>query len=248
MRHTSGILMTSEAELEFMSEQQRALGADGVLTLKHLALLGALDGQEKLSCSGLGERLDASTQTASRRLQRLEEDGYVERDVVGDGQWVEVTERGAQRLQAEYADYRQVFERDTGVTLSGTVTSGMGEGRHYITLEGYMRQFVEKLGYEPFAGTLNIDLTPDSVRKRARLSSFEPVTIEGWESEDRSYGPAYCYPATLEAAAGTCTEAHVITPERTHHGDDHLEVIAPVRLRDDLDLADGDEVTVDVEG
>ncbi|MFT4881957.1 MAG: riboflavin kinase, partial [Salinirussus sp.] len=60
-----------------MSEQQRALGADGVLTLKHLALLGALDGQEKLSCSGLGERLDASTQTASRRLQRLEEGGHL---------------------------------------------------------------------------------------------------------------------------------------------------------------------------
>jgi len=231
-----------------MSEQQRALGADGVLTLKHLALLGALDGQEKVSCSGLGERLDASTQTASRRLQRLEEGGYLERDVVSDGQWVELTERGAQRLQAEYADYRQVFERDTGVTLSGTVTSGMGEGRHYITLEGYMRQFVAKLGYEPFAGTLNIDLTPDSVRKRARLSSFEPVTIEGWESEDRSYGPAYCYPTTLEADGKTCTEAHVIAPERTHHGDDHLEVIAPVRLRDDLDLEDGDEVTADVEG
>ena len=198
MRHTSGMLITGESKARDMPEQQRALGADGVLTLKHLALLGALDSQEKISCSGLGERLDASTQTASRRLQRLEEGGYLDRDVVGDGQWVEVTERGAQRLQAEYADYRQVFERDTGVTLSGTVTSGMGEGRHYITLEGYMRQFVEKLGYEPFAGTLNIDLTPDSVRKRARLSSFEPVTIEGWESEDRSYGPASCYPTTLE--------------------------------------------------
>jgi riboflavin kinase len=242
------MLITGGIEARGMSEQQRALGADGVLTLKHLALLGAIEGQEKVSCSGLGARLDASTQTASRRLQGLEEGGYVERDVVGDGQWVELTERGAQRLQAEYADYRQVFERETGVTLTGTVTSGMGEGRHYITLEGYMRQFVEKLGYEPFAGTLNIDLTPDSVRKRARLSSFEPVTIEGWESDDRSYGPAYCYPASLEADAGTCDEAHVIAPERTHHGDDHLEVIAPVRLRDDLELEDGDEVTVDVEG
>ena len=240
--------MPGGSKAEPMSEQQRALGPDGVATLKHLALLGALEGQEKLSCAGLAERLDASTQTASRRLQHLDEGGYVERDVVADGQWVEVTERGAQRLQAEYADYRQVFERDTGVALSGTVTSGMGEGRHYITLEGYMRQFVEKLGYEPFAGTLNIDLTPDSVRKRARLGSFEPVTIEGWENEDRSYGPAYCYPATVTADAGVCEQAHVITPERTHHGDDHLEVIAPVRLRDDLELEDGDEVTVDVEG
>jgi riboflavin kinase len=52
----------------------------------------------------------------------------------------------------------------------------------------------------------------------------------------------------VTADAGVCEQAHVITPERTHHGDDHLEVIAPVRLRDDLELEDGDEVTVDVEG
>jgi riboflavin kinase len=231
-----------------MAEQQRALGADGVVTLKELALLGGLDSREKLSCSGLAERLDVSTQTASRRLQQLEEGEYIEREIVSDGQWVGLTERGAQRLQAEYADYRQVFERDASVTLTGTVTSGMGEGRHYISLEGYMRQFREKLGYEPFAGTLNVDLEPDSVRMRARLSSFDPITIEGWENDDRTYGPAYCYPASITVDGEGYDRLHVIAPERTHHGDDHLELIAPAKLRAELDLEDGDEVRIDVEG
>jgi len=229
-----------------MAEQQPALGADEVATLKELALLGALDTEEKLSCAGLADRLEVSTQTASRRLQRLEEAGRVDREIVGDGQWVRVTDAGAQRLQAEYADYRRVFDGETGVSLAGTVTTGMGEGRHYITLPGYMRQFREKLGYEPFAGTLNVDLTEDSVRRRARLDSVEPVTIEGWESEERTYGPAYCYPATIEA--GESEEGHVIAPERTHHGDDHLEVIAPVKLRETLEVTDGDGVTVHVDG
>jgi riboflavin kinase len=229
-----------------MTETQRALGADGLATLKQLALVGALDGEAKLSCSALGDRLDASTQTASRRLQQLDDGGYVDRDIVSDGQWVQLTPDGERRLQAEYADYRRLFESDGTVELTGTVTSGMGEGRHYITLPGYMEQFVEKLGYEPFAGTLNIDLTDKSVRTRARLGAIDPITIEGWEDEERTYGPAYCYPATL--AAGDAYEpAHVITPERTHHGDDHLEVIAPDRLRDALELDDGDEVTINVE-
>jgi len=229
-----------------MPETRRALGADGLVTLKELALLGALDGTEKLSCSDLAGRLDASTQTASRRLQRLDEEGYLERDIVSDGQWVEVTTAGERRLQAEYADYRRLFERDAGVSLTGVITSGMGEGRHYITLAGYMRQFKELLGYEPYPGTLNVDLTEESVRQRAHLGAIEPITIDGWEDEERTYGPAYCYPATI-IAEDRYEPAHVIAPERTHHGDDHLEVIAPDRLRDTLGLQDDDEVTVDVE-
>lgn len=229
-----------------MSETQQALDSAEVRTLRELALIGALDGETKLSCADLAGRLDASTQTASRRLQRLEDGGHVTRDIVSDGQWVRITDRGAQRLQAEYAAYRRIFERDAVLELTGTVTSGMGEGRHYITLDGYMRQFREKLGYEPFAGTLNVDLDEGSIRSRAQLSAIEPITIDGWESDERTYGPAYCYPATVRRGEERYQEAHVIAPERTHHGDDHLEVIAPDRLRDVLDLSDETEVTIAV--
>ncbi|MFC6725947.1 riboflavin kinase, partial [Halobium palmae] len=48
------------------------VGPDEVAALKHVALDGGLAGPVKVSCSGLASRLDASTQTASRRLQRLE--------------------------------------------------------------------------------------------------------------------------------------------------------------------------------
>jgi len=232
-------------------------------TLKALALQGGLDGDQKVSCSALAERLDASTQTASRRLQRLEEADLVEREIVSDGQWVTVTATGQRALQREYTDYRRIFERDASVELHGSITSGMGEGRHYISLPGYMRQFEEKLGYEPFLGTLNVELTDESARERGHLTSFEPITIEGWEDDERTYGPAYCYPARVvsetrregdgETADSGETddgdrfdEAHVITPERTHHGDDQLEVIAPVKLRDELALEDGSALTIHV--
>jgi len=229
-----------------MGETRQSLGSDEVTTLKHLALVGALDSGTKLSCATLADRLDASTQTASRRLQVLEDGEYVDREIVSDGQWVEITRAGEQRLQAEYESYRRIFERDVAVELAGVVTSGMGEGRHYITLPGYMEQFRTKLGYEPFPGTLNVDLTDESVRSRARLDALEPITIEGWEGEERTYGPAYCYPASLSSAGDTYGEAHVIAPERTHHGDDHLELIAPDELREALALSDGTEVTISV--
>ncbi|MFC7059085.1 CTP-dependent riboflavin kinase [Halovenus salina] len=229
-----------------MAETRRALDSAEVLTLKHLALVGALDGERKLSCASLADRLDASTQTASRRLQRLEEEGFIDRDVVSDGQWITITDDGRRRLRTEYETYRRIFEVDEELTLAGTVTSGMGEGRHYITLSGYMRQFREKLGYEPFPGTLNVDLTEESIRTRTRLDALDPIVIDGWESDDRTYGPAYCYPATLTVGDEQYAETHVITPERTHHGDDHLELIAPEKLRDTLPAEDGTEVSIRV--
>jgi riboflavin kinase len=230
-----------------MSRQEAAAGQDELAALKQLALEGGLRTERKVSCAALAGDLDASTQTASRRLQALDEAGFVEREMVSDGQWVAVTAAGERALKREYEDYRRIFEEDISVTLRGTVTGGMGEGRHYISLPGYMEQFREKLGYEPFPGTLNVELTDRSRRERATMAALDAVPIDGWEDEDRTYGPAVCYPATVEAGAATHERAHVITPERTHHDDDQLEVIAPEKLRDVLDLSDEDHLTVHVQ-
>jgi riboflavin kinase len=219
---------------------------DELATLKLLALEGALEGQEKVSCSALADDLDASGQTASRRLQKLDDAGYVEREIVTDGQWITITPEGESSLRREYADYRRIFEREASIELRGFVTSGMGEGRHYISLPGYMEQFIDRLGYEPFAGTLNIELTAESVRARAGMAALEPITIEGWEDDERTYGPAYCYPASIEAGDSIYEPAHVIAPERTHHDEDQLEIIASDKLRDELDLADDDDIIINV--
>ncbi|SEH15868.1 riboflavin kinase [Natronorubrum sediminis] len=222
-----------------------AVGHDELAVLKLLALEGGLEGDVKISCSHLADRLDASNQTASRRLQRLESEGLLERDTVSDGQWVAITDDGEQTLHGEYEDYRRIFETDSEIELDGTVTSGMGEGRHYISLSGYMRQFEDRLGYEPFPGTLNVDLREDSVRRRSAITSLEPVPIDGWEDDERTYGPAVCHRATIETATGERYEdAHIIAPERTHHDEDQLEVIAPEKLREELGLEDDDHVTV----
>ncbi|MDZ7731095.1 MAG: DUF120 domain-containing protein [Natrialbaceae archaeon] len=230
-----------------MATTASAVGADEVGVLKLLALEGGRAGDVKISCAHLAEQLDASNQTASRRLQRLEREGLIERDTVSDGQWIAITTEGETVLRSEYEEYRRIFETGTEVALAGTITSGMGEGRHYISLPGYTRQFEERLEYEPFPGTLNVDLTSDSVRRRSAVASLEPIPIDGWEDDDRTYGPAVCQPAVIETHDGDRYErVHTIAPERTHHDDDQLEVIAPVKLRDELDLEDGDHVTITV--
>jgi len=230
-----------------MAEQTLAVEADARETLKLLALEGALADRAHVSCGALADRLDVSTQTVSRRLQKLERAELIEREMVADGQYVTTTDGGRRVLEREYADYRRLFEEETGIDLRGTVTGGMGEGRHYISLPGYMEQFRDRLGYEPFPGTLNVELDEESTRARAGLDHVDPVRIDGWEDDERTYGPAFCWPAALVVGEERYEPVHLIAPERTHHGEDKAELIAPDRLRDEFGLEDGDEVTVRVE-
>jgi len=230
-----------------MTEQTEATTDPAAMAaLKHVALAGGLT-ETKVSCAALSDRLGASTQTASRRLQTLDAAGFLQREVVGDGQWVRLTDAGEAALRGEYADYRRLFETDVELALSGSVTGGMGEGRHYITLSGYASQFKSRLGYEPFPGTLNLELDEESVRRRGEIAGIDAVPIDAWEDDDRTYGAASCYAITLVADGARYEDAHAIVPDRTHHDDDKLEVIAPDELRDALSLADGDAIAVHVE-
>ncbi|MFW5929609.1 MAG: DUF120 domain-containing protein [Halobacteriota archaeon] len=226
-----------------MPELERgSVKADALQALKALALEGAVEATVKISCSDLAETLDKSDQTVSRRLQSLEDLGLVTREMASDGQWIDVTDDGETVLRREYEDYRRVFEGPATVALEGELTHGMGEGSYYIGLDGYQEQFEERLGYSPYPGTFNVELTEESIRKRTALDSTDGVHIDEWQNDERTFGAATCYPAEVDGV-----KAHVIRPHRSHYPEDMLEVIARVKLVDELDVDHGDHVEVTVE-
>lgn len=220
---------------------------NALATLKYIAAEGALTGEIKTSGADLAAALDISEQTANRRLKKLWDLGLIYRQAVSDGQFVFVRKEGEQLLENEYEEYRALFEEDRTVDLSGTVVTGLGKGAEFITLSGYQEQFEDRLGYIPFPGTLNVELDRASVRTRDRLRDLEPTVISGWQGEDTSYGPVYAYEGSLELPEEVSYRpVHVVVPERTDHGDDQLEVVAPDKLKEELPLANGDRVTVKV--
>jgi riboflavin kinase len=210
--------------------------------LKTIAVMGGLKGQVFLSSQSLGDALGMSPQTAARRLQSLERKILLTRSVTPDGQYVTITRDGEEALRKEYADYCRVFELEgSGFSLRGSVISGLGEGRYYMSLEPYVRQFVQVLGFEPFPGTLNIRIEPSGLAARKRLDQLEWIGIEGFVADGRTFGGARCLACRIRA-----TPCGIIIPGRSHYPDDVLEIIAPVSLRDTYDLADGDEVEIEV--
>jgi riboflavin kinase len=210
--------------------------------LKEIALKGGLKGPVWVSSQSLGGALGTSPQTASRRLQSLERHQLLSRSVNPDGQYVTVTKSGEEILRHEYADYCRVFGNGREeFILQGTVISGLGEGRYYMSLAPYVQQFAEKIGFAPYPGTLNIRLESSSLQVRKRLDQLEWVQIKGFSADGRTFGDARCLPCRIDGIP-----CGIVIPGRTHYPDDVLELIAPVSLRESLQVKDMDEVKVEV--
>lgn len=212
-----------------------------VEALKQLALLGALDHPVELASGEFAELIDVSQQTGSRRLIELGDADLVRREMGVRKQRIRITDTGRDVLRAEHALYQRLFERPKDLDLAGTVETGLGEGRYYLSRPGYDDQFTAMLGWKPYPGTLNVALSGAEANK-LRILKRDPVhVVEGFEAEGRTFGGVLCSPARI--GDQPCA---VVLPNRSHYSQT-LEVIAPVCLRDALPCNDGDRLAVTVE-
>ena len=216
---------------------------DQIRYLKTLALLGCDQKPVRIAAKDLEKDLETSDKTVSRNLKLLEEQGLIERDIGSFGQNILIKPAGMKLLSKEFADYKKIFRVKEEIELEGVITSGLGEGQYYISIDGYMGQFREKLGFTPFPGTLNIKIKEYCFDVRKKMEELPYVKIDGFSDGRRTYGASDCYPARVNGLCG-----YIIVPERTHYQTDLLEIIAPVKMREELNLTDGDEVTIVVGG
>lgn len=207
--------------------------------------MGAHKRTAKISTEYLAEKLGISQQTASRYLIELERKGWIQRTITPEGSLIKIDDKGTRELQKLYSNLRLLIEAayPPSVTLEGTVFTGLGEGAYYISREPYRKQFIEKLGFDPYPGTLNLKLTTDyDLKSRTELEAYPAIEIEGFKNEDRTFGLVKCYPATI----GNKVKGALISALRSHYDSSVVEVIAPVYLRKHLNLKDGHKVKVEV--
>jgi len=216
-----------------------------IFILLKLAEMGAHRRTAKISTEYLAGKLGASQQTASRYLIELDNKGWIKRTMTPEGCLIKITDAGIKELKKLYSSLRFLMEAayPPSITLEGIVFTGLGEGAYYISKERYRKQFIEKLGFDPYLGTLNLKLTTDyDIKTRSELEGYPAVEIEGFRNEDRTFGPVKCYPAIIENKA----KGALITALRSHYDSSVIEIIAPVFLRKQLKLKDGRKVKVEV--
>lgn len=211
-------------------------------TLLDLLIEGAKDKPIALTTTELATRLGKSQQLASKHLEEMEKEGLVERMRSGGKTYVKLTRRGVEAGESLHSTLEHVFGEGNGkLELKGFIFSGLGEGAYYVMIKGYRKQFQSKLGFDPFPGTLNLRLSSAVDRKiRRDLTSAKGIHIDGFQDGKRTYGGAECFRALLNGKV----EAAVLVIERTTHDDSVLEIISPVNVRKEFELADGDPVNV----
>jgi riboflavin kinase len=211
-------------------------------TLYNLLKQGAGTTSIRLSTSELAEVLRCSQQSASRHLQVLDELGLIERGLDPRGSLIKITPLGCKKLMVVLDDLKYFLEGEPSEPLvfEGEVVSGLFQGAYYISKDGYREQIKNKLGFDPFPGTLNIRIDDKDISKRNRLVNRSCVILEGFKDKDRAFGSCRCYPLMMNNKM----EGALIIADRTIHDDNVMEIISPYYLRKELDLLDGNRVRV----
>lgn len=217
------------------------LKAEELRLLRLLAHGGADRTPVELTSREVGDHLEVSQQGADRYLVELSKQGLIARSLGARKQRLTLTPAGVEVLRKEYHAYRRIFEGPARLRFSGAVSSGLGEGRYYLSQPGYIVQFQERLGYTPFPGTLNIRVDPKELLRIDGLRHWDGIRIDGFQASGRTFGGATCYVGRINGRP-----CHLIRPDRSHY-QDVVELIAPESLRESLHVHDGDSVTVEIE-
>ena len=209
--------------------------------LRKIALLGGIDDYIAVSSRELGDALEMSQQSASKRILELLEGKYITRDLGARKQRIKLTEKGLDELKKEYNEYRRIFELDDHIILHGKVANGMGEGGYYICQPQYMEQFERILGFRPFEGTFNMLIDKEDMNKLDMIRGSSGILIKGFSNEGRSFGNVIAYKAKIRNI-----DCAVVMPERSHYKE-IIEIICQYHLRRTLSLNEGDDIDLKVE-
>src|SRR5579875_1110034 len=190
-----------------------------------LVELGVLKTPLKISTVKLAKELGMSQQNASRKLIQLEKSGIIRREITVRGEIISLTQEGRKFIESIYLLLKKNLEEAMGMIVKGIVFTGIGEGGYYVTRKYYETQFLEKLGFKPFPGTLNLRLVEP--KSRYILETYPHIFIPGTKTKYSTYGWVKCFPAKINGKL----RGSIITLERTHYDEGVIEVISPHNLR-----------------
>ena len=206
-----------------------------------LAEMGCLEKDIAIKTSDLGKKLKMPQQTVSRILLNLIKNGLVKKIKGIRGYVVRITPKGKKLLENLKSDLDNVFKRTGEIGITGKLVDGLRDGKYYMSLIEYRKQFEKKLGFKPYPGTLNIRLNAEDETVKDQIKRIDGIPIQGFVKKDRVYGSLKCVRCRINQIEGS-----IIIPERSHYGSEIIELISPFELRKKLKLINGDEVFVEV--
>jgi len=121
------------------------------------------------------------------------------------------------------------------IVLNGDLVRGLGEGSYFMSIQHYQKEIKRKFGFNAYPGTLNLKVNKKQIDL---LKKIAPIKINGFKLKNKTFGGADCFKAKIKNINGA-----IIIPHLTKHKD-VIEFIAPVYIKTELNLKDGDKIKV----
>ncbi|MGD9075837.1 MAG: CTP-dependent riboflavin kinase [Desulfobacteraceae bacterium] len=122
--------------------------------------------------------------------------------------------------------------------LNGKVVSGVRKAAYFTQLDWVQEQCMEKLGFRPYPGTLNVEMSEESLPIIEALQKEQGIELIPPDTE-------FCAAKAMLLSLGSISGAIIIPAEDVRvHGKNIVEVISPLRLKEALQVDDGDSLTL----
>ena len=126
------------------------------------------------------------------------------------------------------------------MTLTGKIVSGVRQGAFFTQLDWFQSQCRDKLDFQPYAGTLNLEISTDDVPV---IESFEREAEIEFIPPDSEFCSGKAFPVLVEGIRA----AVVIPAEEVRvHDKNIIEIISDLKLKEALEVEDGDLVKLKI--
>ena len=124
------------------------------------------------------------------------------------------------------------------LAIIGKIVSGTGEGAYFTQIGWVQQQCEEKLGFKPYPGTLNLEISEEFLPAIEFLDQEKGI---GLISPD----PKFCNAMVFKVSCLDIIGAVILPEEKVRvHPKNIIEIIAPQNIKASLNVKDGDSVTV----
>ena len=126
------------------------------------------------------------------------------------------------------------------LVLTGKIISGTGEGAYFTQIGWVQQQCEEKLGFKPYPGTLNLEISEEFLPAIESLDQKKGIELEILQAKRQ-----LCNGMVFPIAFSNINGAIIMPEEKVRvHPKNIIEIIAPLSIKASLNVKDGDSVTV----
>ena len=125
--------------------------------------------------------------------------------------------------------------------ITGKIVSGVKQGAFFTQLDWVQEQCLQKLGFKPFPGTLNLEIAHENMRIIEALQAQEGIELV---PPDSNFCAGSVFPISIEGISGA-----MVAPaaDVRVHAKNIIEIISHLGLKDALGVEDGDWVTLTID-